>query len=173
MNRFKTTLFTTLIALLALGTIPALGQGNKAIDMLEKARAKMQELADKDLRGMDVGKQTQDKEEAVIQQLEALIQMILDEQAKQQQQQQSSQMIGGEKPGDMVMDTPTKEGGLKEGIVDTAEPSRDRGEEWGREPEREFEDTSRDSDVPAIPGYEKIVKRYREVKSSRQNSVGE
>ena len=171
MNRFRTALCTALLVLLALGTIPALGQGNPAVDMLEKAHAKMKELAEEDLPGpdMDLGKQTQDKEEFVIQKLEELIQMILDEQAKQQQQSQSSPQIGGEKPGDVVMDSPAQRGGLKEGITDTAEPSRERGEEWDRPQNEEYGETSRDSDVPTIPGYEKIVERYRAVKSENQN----
>ena len=171
MNRVRIVLCTACIALFALASAPA--GGDPAIDMLEDARAKMKELAEKDLPNKDLGKKTQDKEEVIIQTLEDLIQMILDEQAKQQQQSKQTPSIGGEKLGNVIIDTPTKPGGLKEGITDTAAPSKERGEEWGQDQTKEFDKTSRGSDVKGIPGYEKIVERYRAVKAENQNKVDE
>ncbi len=173
MNHFKTAICATCIALFMLASVPALAAGNPAIDMLEDARSTMKDLAEKDLPNQDLGKKTQDKQEVVIQKLEKLIQMILDEEAKQKGNPQASPMIGGEKPGNVIMDSPTKPGGLKEGITDTAPANRDRGDEWGRNQDKEYDKTSRDSDVKGIPGYEKIVKRYRSVKAENQNNVDE
>ena len=109
MNRFKTAFCAAFVALLALGAISAC-TGNKpatdtpegirktkegsksAIEMLEDARKKMHELATCDLSCMDTGKQTQDKEQVVIQTLEDIIQMILDEQTEQGRDNESTSL---------------------------------------------------------------------------------
>ena len=180
MNRFAKILCTVLIVVFALGPIPASADkkteddvGVIVIKKLDKIQAKMKELADEDLRGMDVGKQTQDKEETVIEALDEVIQIILDDEARQNHDFVPGPPTDTEKPGNSKGFKNLKPGDVTGNDFDDCEPDRIPREEWGQAPGKKFDDTTRDSDVPAIPGYEKIVKRYREVKSSRQNSVDE
>jgi len=60
------------------------------LEVLKSAEEKMRELAEEDLPNLKVGKETQDKEEAVIQAFDELIQMIADAKAQQEQEGQKS-----------------------------------------------------------------------------------
>ncbi len=165
---------------------------NKSLDLLKKAERIAREVAENHLRKQKVGKETQDKEEEIIEAFDDLIKYILDAQSQSQQQQQGQQgqcqegqqSQEGGKPGE------GKPGGKQSGKPGGSQPSsmpgqasnpqkgNDKGfqkpsgkgdsegkqkEEWGFLPDKDFEATAREESSELPPGYQRLIERYRRV----------
>jgi len=151
------------------------GEGDKkAIELLKKSSENMDLIAKKLLPNSKAGKETQSKEKDVIKNFDELIKMIIDAQNDSQCQKAQNPAIGGKKPGDMAIDTPTEPGGKKEGSPDGDAIKKNTGKEWGPLPDQDYDETAKsaeDADYPA--GYKELIEQFRRIyKSESKSSAG-
>ena len=185
----KTLITLTLSTCMMLAlTTPAFAPPQDGMALLEESHGLMKELAENDLPVGNVGKEVQNKEKKIIQNLDDLIQLVLDQEAEEigddddQKQEGEDGKKGGKKgqskpgaskpsgktggeepaamPGPPSNDPSGNPFGDKVGKLDEESEGR-KADEWGLLPDADFERVRMTKKTVVPKGYDELLERFR------------